>query len=131
MVTGIAGFCEGVGPVLAGTDDTALGEVVALFFWVGGVADRPGGALIVGAAAVVPGGGGKGAIPRGALSFAAAAAAAEAYFSVSPGALVGRGAGFIAMFVVPFVVEARGVWRVASAGNGDFNWFDGLRAPVT
>ncbi len=96
---------------------------------MGGTANRPGGALGVDAAAD-PGGGGKGAIPTVDLSFAAAAAAAEAYFSVSPGALVGRGAGFIVLFVVPFVVVARGVWRVARAGSGDFNWFDGLRTPV-
>ena len=106
--TGTAGFCAGVGPELTGNEGTALGEVVALLFCVGGKADKPGGALGVGAGAVL-GGGGNGVIPTTALSLAAAAAAAEAYFSVSPGALVGKGAGFMLLFVVPFVVLAKGV----------------------
>jgi hypothetical protein len=41
------------------------------------------------------GGGGNGAIPMLLLSLAAAAAAAEAYLRVSPGARVGKAAGFI------------------------------------
>jgi len=109
-----------VGPELAGKEGGTLGEVVALLFWVGGRAERPGGALGVGATAVL-GGGGRGAIPTAPLSLAAAAAAAEAYFKVSPGALVGKGAGFIALFVTPLVLFAIGVWRVARAGRGDFN----------
>ena len=52
-----------------------------------------------------PGGGGSGAIPKIILSLAAAAAAADAYLRVSPGALVGRGAGFIPLFATPFEVE--------------------------
>ena len=106
--TGTAGLCAGVGPELAGNEGAALGEVVALLFWVGGKADKPGGALGVGAGAVL-GGGGNGAIPTAALSLAAAAAAAEAYFSVSPGALVGKGAGFMLLFVAPLLVFANGV----------------------
>ena len=97
-----------MGPELAGSEGAALGEVVALLFCVGGKADRPGGALGIGAG-IVLGGGGNGAIPTAGLSLAAAAAAAEAYFSVSPGALVGKGAGFMLLFVVPLVVLAKGV----------------------
>ena len=42
------------------------------------------------------------------LSLAAAAAAAEAYFKVSPGARVGTAAGFI-WFPAPFVILDEGV----------------------
>lgn len=97
-----------MGPELAGSEGAALGEVVALLFCVDGKADRPGGALGVGAGAVL-GGGGNGTIPTAALSLAAAAAAAEAYFRVSPGALVGKGAGFMLLFVVPLLMFAKGV----------------------
>lgn len=75
-----------------------------------------------------PGGGGNGAIPAAFLSLAAAAAAAEAYFNVSPGGLVGKGAGFIELFVAPFVTFPSGVCSVANAGRGDLSWFDGLLA---
>ena len=51
-----------------------------------------------------PGGGGNGAIPTPLRSLAAAAAAADAYFRVSPGSRVGRGAGFIGLDVVAVVV---------------------------
>lgn len=106
--TGTAGFWAGVGPELAGSEGAALGEVVALLFCVGGKAERPGGTLGVGAGAAF-GGGGNGAIPTAVLSLVAAAAAAEAYFSVSPGALVGKGAGFMLLFVAPLVMFAKGV----------------------
>ena len=119
IAAGTADFEAGVGTELAGNEGAALGEVVALLFCVDGKAERPGGALGVGTAAVV-GGGGSGAIPTAPLSFVAAAAAAEAYFRVSPGALVGRGAGFIALFVFPLDLMGIGVWRVARAGKGDF-----------
>lgn len=118
--TGTADLEAGVGTELTGNDGAALGDVVALLFCVDGNAERPGGALGVGAAAIV-GGGGSGAIPTVPFSFVVAAAAADAYFRVSPGALVGKGAGFIVLFVLPLDVEANGVWRVARAGKGDFN----------
>ena len=70
------------------------------------------------------GGGGNGAI----LSLAAAAAAAEAYLRVSPGALVGNAAGFILLLEPPFGKVERGACNVANAGNGLFNWVEGLRA---
>ena len=107
--------------VLAGNEGTALGDVEALFFAAaaGGIGLRP--------AATAPGGGGKGAIPRECLSLAAAAAAAEAYFNISPGARVGNGAGFMLLVVVPFDVDAIGVCSVASAGSGDFSCIEGLR----
>lgn len=126
---GTADVKAGVGTELAGSDGAALGEVVALLFCEGGKAQRPGGALGVSTAAVA-GGGGSGAMPTVPLSLVAAAAAAEAYFRVSPGALVGRGAGFIALFVFPLEMMANGVWSVANAGKGDFDWFDGLLTPV-
>lgn len=76
---------------------------------------------------VAPGGGGRGAIP----TLAAAAAAADAYFRVSPGALVGTAAGFILALEDPFVMFDNGVCRVASAGKGLLSCVDGLLAAVT
>lgn len=105
---------------LAGNEGIIFGDVVALPFGIeaGTEGDNP---LFPVPVAAVPGGGGNGDMPRLFLSLAAAAAAADAYFKVSPGALVGRGAGFIALFGIPFDVDGKEVWRVARAGNGDFS----------
>ena len=82
-------------------------------------------------ARTVPGGGGNGAMPVAELfSLAAAAAAADAYLSGSPGARVGTGAGFIDVLVVILGTLGCGVCNVARAGNGDLNAFEGLRAAV-
>lgn len=54
--------CDGDGVLIAGCDADTAGELVSL-------------------ALLKPGGGGKGAIPTPLLSLAAAAAAADAYFS--------------------------------------------------
>lgn len=78
------------------------------------------------AAGLAPGGGGRGAIPTPFLSLAAAAAAADAYFRVSPGNRVGSGAGFILPDVDDDAVFG---WSVAKTGNGDFIWMDNLRGP--
>lgn len=64
------------------------------------------------------------------FSLAAAAAAADAYFNVSPGGRVGTGAGFIVLFVLVLGTLGCGVCRVARAGNGDLKAFEGLRAEV-
>jgi hypothetical protein len=106
----------------AGMAGTALGEVVALLLGIegGGIGWRE--------AALTLGGGGSGAMPKTFLSLAAAAAAAEAYFNISPGALIGNGAGFMFVFAEPFDGLGNGVCKVARAGKGDLSWFDGLRA---
>ena len=120
-------LCTGADSILAGRAGVALGEGVALLLGItvdiGG--DSPELPVIGGCA---PGGGGNGAIPSTFLSLAAAAAAADAYLRVSPGGRVGKGAGFILVFVMPFVVVGKEVWRVAKAGSGDLSWFDGLLA---
>ena len=74
-------------------------------------------------------GAGRGLIPILDLSLAAPTAAAEAYFSVSPGGRLGIGAGFIPG---SFGIDTGGgiVLRVASAGNGDFNCVEGRLAAV-
>ena len=87
---------------------------------------------------LVPGGGGKGAIPRLFLSLAeptvaVAAAAAEAYFKVSPGGRVGIGAGFMLTTLGPPIVPPPseswlGACKVASVGRGDLVCIDGRRA---
>ena len=81
--------------------------------------------------AVIPGGGGSGAIPTF-LSVAAAAAAAEAYFKVSPAGLVGIGAGFIELPLPGNggigTVDDEGLCSVARAGIGDRNCVEGLLA---
>lgn len=122
--TGTAAFCAGVWPTLVGSEGTALGDVVALLLGPGAgwIADTFGfDADAETGAGVTFCGGGKGAIPIALLSLAAAAAAAEAYFNVSPGARVGKGAGFMALLVILLEVLAKGVCNVARAGNGDFN----------
>jgi len=70
-------------------------------------------------------------MPTPALSLAAAAAAAEAYFKGSPAGFAGGGAGFIV--VAGIVVLAVGnVAIVASAGKGDFiAAIEGRRAVTT
>lgn len=73
-------------------------------------------------AGLEPGGGGNGAIPTPLRSLAAAAAAADAYFSVSPGNRVGGGAGFIEFGVDADVGTD---CRVARTGRGDFICVDG------
>ena len=78
------------------------------------------------AAAATLTGGGNGAIPTALLSLTAAAAAADA--KVSPGARVGKGAGFMVVVGVLFETLAKGVCRVARAGSGDLNWLEGLLA---
>lgn len=78
-----------------------------------------------GYAGLAPGGGGKGAIPTPFLSLAAAAAAADAYLSVSPGRRVGGGAGFMPLVAL---VEVEGC-RVARTGRGDFICVDDRRGP--
>src|SRR5271168_3436866 len=105
--------------VVAGCDGAALGDVVLLVL-AGGRGDNPDAA---------PGGGGRGDIPTPFLSFAAPCAAAEAYFRVSPGCRVGRGAGFIVVVVVVVVCVAIEC-NVARAGKGDFSCVEGLRTPV-
>ena len=74
-------------------------------------------------------GAGSGLMPIPDLSLAAAAAAAEAYLRVSPGGLLGNGAGFI---VESLGIDGGGgmLFRVASAGRGDLSWVDGRRAVV-
>lgn len=64
------------------------------------------------------------------LSLAAAAAAAEAYLSPSPGGLGGRDAGFMLELddTLPLVTLARGLCSVANVGSGDFSCAEGLRA---
>lgn len=90
-----------------------------------------GNGFIARAEAVIPGGGGSGAIPTF-LSVAAAAAAAEAYFKVSPAGLVGIGAGFIELPVPGNggigTVDDEGLCSVARAGIGDRSCVEGLRA---
>ena len=76
---------------------------------------------VAGEGAATFGGGGSGAIPTADLSLDAAAAAADAYFKISPGALVGIGAGFIEFAVVPLVMLPSGVCSEARAGKGDFS----------
>jgi len=110
MLTG-AGTGEAV--FSTGCAGTELGE---------GVADvllGAGKGCDVGAGGA-PTGGGRGAIPTPLLSLAAAAAAAEAYFRISPGGRLGIGAGFI---VVSLGIEGGGgiVFSVASAGRGDLS----------
>lgn len=114
---------------LAGWEWTAVGDEVTL--GCRATCDGNGGweAEVLGAGRA-SGGGGKGAIPILLLSLAAAAAAAEAYFRVSPGALVGTAAGFI-WLVAPLVRVGGGLCNVASEGRGLFIWVDGLRAAAT
>ena len=76
---------------------------------------------------VAPGGGGKGAIP----TVFAAAAAADAYFNVSPGGLVGTVAGFMAPLADPFVKFESGLCNVAKAGSGLRNCVDGRLAAAS
>lgn len=84
--------------------------------------------LCAGGVIPVDGGGGKGAMP----TFAAAAAAADAYFSVSPGGLVGAGAGFIKLpFVEPFAIFDIGLCNVANVGSGLFSCIEGRLAAAT
>ena len=117
---GAGAFCVVGWTILAGNDGIALGDVVALPLGtdVDTEGESPALPLLW---FVAPGGGGSGAIPRTFLSLAAAAAAADAYLRVSPGARVGKGAGFMLLFVIPLAVEGRDVCRVARAGSGDFN----------
>lgn len=76
-----------------------------------------------------PEGAGKGAMPTPLLSLAAAAAAAEAYFKVSPGGLVGIGAGF--MLVSLGIGGGGGIaLSCAMTGSGDFNCVEGLLVDV-
>ena len=138
VATGTAGFWAGVCCMLAGIDDATLGDVAWLLFFdsaAGGIgASEAGTGADAGvedeAAVEAPGGGGRGAMPTAFLSLAAAAAAAEAYFSGSPGALVGIGAGFMVFDVVTLVVLLFDACSVARAGKGDFSWLDGLRVVV-
>ena len=76
------------------------------------------------------GGGGNGAMPILLLSLAAAASAAEAYFRVSPGGLVGTAAGFI-WLIVPLERVGDGVCNVARVGRGLLICVEGLRAAAT
>ena len=61
-----------------------------------------------------------------ALSAAAAAAAADAYLSVSPGGLAGGGAGFMGAGVAVFVTFAKGVCIVVSTGCVVLKVLEGL-----
>jgi hypothetical protein len=76
---------------------------------------------------IAPCGGGRGAMP----TLEAAAAAADAYFRVSPGALAGAAAGFILALEEPFVIFDNGVCKVARAGKGLLSCVDGLLAAAT
>lgn len=87
-----------------------------------------GNALMVGPVVLGPAGPGAGGNGAIVFSLAAAAAAAEAYFSVSPGGRVGGGAGFMAEGAGPAGTVEAGVCSVARAGRGDLKLFDGLRA---
>lgn len=96
------------------------GELVADdLIGAGNGCDVKGGAVLTG--------GGKGAMPTPVLSLAAAAAAADAYFRVSPGRRLGRGAGFM---VLSLGIDGGGgmLFSVASAGKGDLSCVDGLLA---
>lgn len=101
-----------------------IGDSVEIVFGGGG---KGANGIVVLEGGVAPRGGGRGAIP----TLAAAAAAADAYFRVSPGALVGTAAGFIFALEDPFVMFDNGVWRVASAGKGLLSCVDGLLAAAT
>ena len=61
-------------------------------------------------------------------SLAAAAAAAEAYLRVSPGARVGGAAGFILLVDVPLGTVDRGACKVAIAGSGLLSCAEGRLA---
>jgi len=110
---------------LTGSTGNTAGDDVALDFRLATAAVTCAKAgLAVAGAGVLFGGGGNGAIPIFAVSLAAAAAAADAYFNVSPGGFVGGGAGFIAGVGI-IVATGGAVCIVASAGNGDLSCIDG------
>lgn len=111
---------------VCGTDtaicaDDMLGELVELVLdWFASEEMPTAGCAL--------GGGGKGAIPT--LFLSAAAAAADAYFSPSPGGLVGTIAGFMPLLfdVGPLLIVGKdGVASVARVGSGDLSWDDVLR----
>ena len=86
---------------------------------------------MAGTGGAAPGGGGRGAMPTLFLSFAAAAAAAEAYFKPSAGR-AGTVAGFMEALLegAPLLIVGSGVCSVASVGRGDLSCVDGRRPPA-